>query len=247
MKNYSLGLFSALFLLMGATVHAQNQGDTTPLGSGGTKMLCNVNSGLTATASGNGKLNFPACTAAGQMLITGPITGITPGNGASELGKSEDAAHASGDIGVETVFLREDALTVSTSASGDYQVPKTDAMGRQIITMAPAGEFWSSCGTATAVTTDVAIKAAVASNRIYVTSITCKNTSASVASSLDFKDATTVIAVGGISQMAAGAAGSFTATFPVPLRGTSNTAFNFATNVAVTSVTCCGSGYISVN
>lgn len=167
------------------------------------------------------------------------------GAGALQLGKAEDSASADGDIGIPAYFVREDALTANTGTSGDYTPGKTDNSGRQIVTYAPPGETWQSCGTATAVTSNVAIKAAVASNRMYVKSITCKNTSATVATSIDFLDGSTVIAVGAVSEMATVAAGSFTAIFPVPLRGTSNTALNFATNVAVTSVTCCAAGYVS--
>jgi hypothetical protein len=161
--------------------------------------------------------------------------------------RTEDGPIADGQATMLSSFITQDPLSVDQGAAGDVAIPKVDRVGRQIFTMAPAGESFQACGTATATTADVAIKAAVASNRMYVTAITCKNTSATVATSLDFKDATTVMAVGGISQMAAGAAGSFTATFPVPLRGTVNTALNFATNVSVSSVTCCASGYVSVN
>lgn len=168
-------------------------------------------------------------------------------NTTSGLMKTEDLAASSGDAIVAAGFVSQDPLTLDQGTTGDYVVPKTDRMGRSLITFAPAGESFQSCGTATATTSDVAIKASVASNRIYVTAIVCKNTSATVASSLDFKDGSTVMAVGGISQMAAGAAGSFSATFPVPLRGTSATALNFATNVSTSSVTCCASGYVSVN
>lgn len=107
---------------------------------------------------------------------------------------------------------------------------------------------WQACGTATGVTTDVEIKAAITGKYIYVTTITCKNTAAATATSLDFKSATTVIGVGGIGQMAAAAPGSFTANFDrVPLKTAVSAAFNFATNVATTSVVCCAAGYIDYN
>ena len=146
----------------------------------------------------------------------------------------------------------QDPLTSDQGTNGDVGPIKLDRTGRVITSpYAPHSEFWSSCGTATAVTTDVAIKAAVASNRIYVTSITCKNTSSTTGSNLDFKDGTTINAVGSIGEFTIAAANNgvntYAITFPVPLRGTSNTAFNFATNTAVTSVTCCGAGFISVD
>ena len=161
--------------------------------------------------------------------------------------KAEDIPSASSDALVSIGAVREDALTTSTSNTGDYSHLKTDGNGRLIVTAAPPGETWQGCGTSTATTADVAIKAAVASNRIYVTSITCKNTDATVAPNLDFKDGATIIAVGAIpADSAITVPNSFVMTFPTPLRGTVNTAFNFAANTASTSIICCANGYISV-
>lgn len=43
--------------------------------------------------------------------------------------KAEDSAHTSGDIGAYVLSVREDTLTSSTSAAGDYQSFKTDSLG----------------------------------------------------------------------------------------------------------------------
>jgi hypothetical protein len=43
--------------------------------------------------------------------------------------KAEDSAHASGDIGNYVLTVREDTLSTSTSADGDYQSFKTNASG----------------------------------------------------------------------------------------------------------------------
>lgn len=164
-----------------------------------------------------------------------------PGQG---LIKQEDLAHGTGDAGVASLFVYESAITAS-AATNDYGNPKADTGGRTIVTDAPAGETWQGCGTATASTSDVAIKAGVASNRIYVTSVTCSSSDADNATNINFKDGSTVIAVGGVNQMATTSAGTFAATFPTPLRGTVNTALNFNTAVSTSSVICCAAGYIS--
>ena len=166
--------------------------------------------------------------------------------GALSIIEREDNASGNSDAGAKILVVTQDPLTVDQNANGDYGFAKMDRAGRLITTQAPTGETWQGCGTATASTADVAIKAGVASNRIYVTSITCSNSSAAVASNLNFKDGSTIIAVGGVSQMATASPGSFTAVFPVPLKGTANTAFNFNTAVSVSSVVCCAQGYISV-
>lgn len=123
----------------------------------------------------------------------------------------------------------------------------TPAFGQVLPIMERQVTTWNGCGTATASTGNIAIKAAVTSGFIYITTITCANSAAATATNLNFKDGTIVIAVGGVSQMAAGSDGSFYAEFPVPLKGSKNTAFNFNTDVSVTSVICCGAGYVSAN
>ncbi len=56
-------------------------------------------------------------------------TSITPGTAAANLGKAEDAAHASGDTGVYVLSVREDTPASSTSTTGDYQSFKTNSLG----------------------------------------------------------------------------------------------------------------------
>jgi hypothetical protein len=56
-------------------------------------------------------------------------TSVTPGTGAANLGKAEDAAHTSGDVGVLSLGVRRDADTTPVSADGDYHAPIFDANG----------------------------------------------------------------------------------------------------------------------
>lgn len=63
---------------------------------------------------------------------------VIPGNAAADLGKAEDAAHASGDTGVLLLTVRQDTPASSTSTDGDYQAAKTDSIGR--LWVAPQGE-----------------------------------------------------------------------------------------------------------
>lgn len=57
-------------------------------------------------------------------------TTLTPGTGATNLGKAEDAAHTSGDVGVMAMGVRQDTLAASTSADGDYAPFKVTSVGR---------------------------------------------------------------------------------------------------------------------
>lgn len=62
---------------------------------------------------------------------------ITPGTAASSLGKAEDAAHASGDVGVFALTVRDDATsgqpTTTFGANGDYAPIVVDANYRQYV------------------------------------------------------------------------------------------------------------------
>lgn len=53
---------------------------------------------------------------------------VVPGTGATNLGKAEDAVHASGDVGVMALGVRNDDLT-PTGADGDYTPFQTDEDG----------------------------------------------------------------------------------------------------------------------
>lgn len=57
------------------------------------------------------------------------VTRVIPGTTATALGKAEDAAHASGDVGVMMLVVRRDTPT-SEAAAGDYHPVLVDALGR---------------------------------------------------------------------------------------------------------------------
>lgn len=63
--------------------------------------------------------------------VTGTVSvsGVTPGTGATNLGKAEDAAHASGDVGVQVLTVRQDNPSQLGSADGDYVPIQTNAAG----------------------------------------------------------------------------------------------------------------------
>jgi hypothetical protein len=88
------------------------------------------------------------------QLSDGTIAGVIPGVGATNLGKAEDAAHVSGDVGVMSLAVRSDADT-PFGADGDYVPLATDADGAlkvNVITAVSAGNLTDD--TAYAVGTD---------------------------------------------------------------------------------------------
>ena len=144
--------------------------------------------------------------------------------------------------------VRNESQTTLYSTDGQVGPHvSVDRFGNQLIisSLSAPGSTWQACTGAITDTTQTAIKAAVALNRIYITEIGCNNSSA-VASTLVFQDgAATAIWQGAIT--AAATNGSYTMTFPVPLRGTVNTALNVTLGTTATNTRCCAAGYISVN
>lgn len=57
------------------------------------------------------------------------VTRITPGTAATNLGKAEDAAHASGDVGVMILGVRQDTLSTLSGTDGDYTPISMNANG----------------------------------------------------------------------------------------------------------------------
>lgn len=79
-------------------------------------------SGTVAVTDGGGSITVDGTVAVGPT--------VTPGTAATNLGKAEDAAHTSGDVGVMALGVRNDAAAVRTSADGDYSPVSTDSAGR---------------------------------------------------------------------------------------------------------------------
>lgn len=57
------------------------------------------------------------------------VLSIVPGTGASNLGKAEDAAHTSADVGVMALAVRRDADTTLVDTTGDYAPLQVNASG----------------------------------------------------------------------------------------------------------------------
>lgn len=89
---------------------------------------------------------------------------VASGTGASDLGKAEDSVHASGDIGVMALGVRQDTPAATAGTSGDYQPSISDANGNT----------WTSLGTKIAgedLTNDV-LKVEVRNTSTYIITAT---------------------------------------------------------------------------
>lgn len=86
-------------------------------------------------------------------------TSVTPGTGASNLGKAVDAAAGASDTGVAALVVRDDALTTLTPADGDYTTLRVDS----------TGAVWVNLGGLAVYTTDAAAPASpVGLSTLYV-------------------------------------------------------------------------------
>lgn len=57
------------------------------------------------------------------------VLDVVPGTAATNLGKAEDAAHTTGDVGVMALAVRNDAGAALAGATGDYIPLSTDSTG----------------------------------------------------------------------------------------------------------------------
>lgn len=90
---------------------------------------------LAAGTNGIGKLTANSGVDIGDV----DVTSIIPGTGATNLGKAEDAAHTTGDIGVMSLGVRAASPTERSAGptDGDYEPFATNAVGAVWVTQTP--------------------------------------------------------------------------------------------------------------
>lgn len=92
-------------------------------------------------ASGN--FTAPSCNTSGYLNTD--VKDITPGTGATDLGKAEDAAHTSGDTGVAIWGVRNDnQATNFCGANGDYCPVQVSGKGALVTTIELGAALTSS-------------------------------------------------------------------------------------------------------
>jgi len=75
-------------------------------------------------------VTLPSIPAGTNNIGDVDVLSIVPGTGATNLGKAEDAAHATGDTGVMALAVRKDTAAASSGTTGDYEPLSTDSLGR---------------------------------------------------------------------------------------------------------------------
>lgn len=85
------------------------------------------NDSASVRTDANGDYSPVSVDSTGRILIN-------PGVSASSLGKNEDAAHISGDVGVAVLTKRTDTAASSAGTDGDYATLNSDADGNLRVT-----------------------------------------------------------------------------------------------------------------
>lgn len=72
----------------------------------------------------------------GSFTVTDvTVSALVPGVTATALGKAEDAAHSSGDTGVQLLTVRKNTAAATSGSDGDYQPLITDTNGKLWVTL----------------------------------------------------------------------------------------------------------------
>lgn len=108
----------------GGSLTVDDGGGSLTVDNSGT-FAVQVSSALPAGTNAIGKLSANSGVDIGDV----DVTSVVPGTGATSLGKAEDAAHASGDVGVMALAVRQDSDASLSSATGDYSPLQVDSNG----------------------------------------------------------------------------------------------------------------------
>lgn len=170
----------------------------------------------------------------GDAVAPSQIKIIPHSSTSSGLVKQEDSAHASGDIGIFILSVRNDANAVRASADGDYQAVSTDKLGRQIVTTAPRGQRVKNAITLTSTTETTLLSTGGASVFHDLTKLIIANTSGTDVR-VDFRDATGGSVIFSVFAPAGQTVGVSCGDDPIP-QTTANNNWTAQLSAAVTDV-----------
>ena len=106
---------------------AQVNGITVNVGTGA------ASTGTLRVATATDSTIGTVTTVTTVTTLTGTTT-LTPGTGATNLGKAVDNAAGATDTGVPNLIIRDDALTTLTPVDGDYVPQRADSLGSTWVT-----------------------------------------------------------------------------------------------------------------
>ncbi len=93
----------------------------------------------TTTQPVSGTVSINPIPAGNNNIGDVDVASVIPGTGATNLGKAEDAAHTSGDVGVMALAVRDNAPpSAMSNADGDYEPLHVNAEGGLWVTPTPS-------------------------------------------------------------------------------------------------------------
>lgn len=199
-----------------------------------------ITNALPAGTNAIGKLSANSGVDIGDVDVT-TVGTITPGTAATSLGKAEDGAHTSGDVGVMSLGVRNDAMAALSGTDLDYTPLAVTGSGRQLVTPAPSAAMVRGLNSV-AGTGDTAVTGTVSGDaglKTYITDVQVANTGSST-TLITLKDGSGGSA---LAYTIAPAGGGSNIHFAVPLVTTANTALHFACGTSSTTVYCSAQGY----
>lgn len=126
--------------------------------------LANDSTGIIATVGAVTAITNALPTGTNSLgKISDITTSVVPGTAATNLGKAEDAAHASGDTGVYVMGTRQDTPTATAGTSGDYQGAAYSPQGAEWTSLTPSlGGGWTVSSQTALTNTKISIVAGAA-------------------------------------------------------------------------------------
>lgn len=100
-------------------------GNVISVDDNGGSLTVDVGTALPAGTNAIGKLAANSGVDIGDV----DVTSVTPGTGATSLGKAEDAGHTTGDTGVYALAVRDDDPAPHSGTDGDYESIHVSASG----------------------------------------------------------------------------------------------------------------------
>lgn len=196
----------------------------------GTSFVTELSSTGVSKSYGNGASG----TGVQRVTIANDSTGVIIANG----GVASDGVDSGNPV---KIGFRARTTDITAVASNDRVDGIADRLGRQVTLPYTLDEnVWTAVsGSDITNTTSTAVKAATASTRYCITSITVSNMSATVSTRVDILDGSTVIWTG----PAAALGGGYSITFPTPKPLTTNTAINAQCGTTGANVRVAIAGY----
>lgn len=173
------------------------------------------------------------------------VTRIIPGTTATSLGKAEDDAHASGDVGVAVWGVRNDnAATSFSGANGDYTPHAVDAAGSQFVKSPYRPTPYKLNSAATTNATSVS---ATANTLLFGYYISNTNSSVRYVKFYNKASAPTVGTDTPVLVLAIPGSGAANVSFPAGVNFTTGLAFATTTGAADSDTTAVAANEVIVN